>query len=48
MERDAYSSDMTNLIMSYFPNIMQTDLQMKMEGLSDDGNSDSIESWITL
>ena len=37
MERDAYSSDMLNLILSYFPSAMQTDLQMKMEGLSDDG-----------
>ena len=37
MERDAYSSDMMHLIMSYFPNMIQKELQVEMENLPDDG-----------
>ena len=37
MERDAYSSDMMHLIMSYFPYMMQKDLHLEMETLPDDG-----------
>ena len=37
MERDAYSSDMVHLIMSYFPNMMQRKLHGEMENLPDDG-----------
>ena len=37
MERDAYSSDMMHLIISYFPNMIQKELQVEMESLLDDG-----------
>ena len=39
MERDAYGSDMVHLIMSYFPNAIQKNLQEEMEGLPDDGRT---------
>ena len=37
MERDAYSSDMVHLIMSYFPNMIQNKLHVEMENVPDDG-----------
>ena len=47
-ERDAYSSDMMHLIMSYFPYMMQKDLQLEIENLPDDGKIRLLKFWTTL